>query len=75
MVRFEARLRLTDPRLRRQYDSLDICQSVLASFFVRAAAGQYDLDRPEQLLKLLLLGEGRWLADVSAGARPTEPGR
>jgi RNA polymerase sigma-70 factor (ECF subfamily) len=53
MVRFEARLRLTDPRLRRQYDSLDICQSVLASFFVRAAAGQHDLERPEQLIGLL----------------------
>src|SRR5262249_43723847 len=28
-------------------------QSVLANFFVRAAAGQFDLDRPEQLLGLL----------------------
>jgi RNA polymerase sigma-70 factor (ECF subfamily) len=26
---------------------------VLASFFVRAASGQYELERPEQLLKLL----------------------
>jgi RNA polymerase sigma-70 factor (ECF subfamily) len=34
-------------------DSLDVCQSVLASFFVRAASGQYDLDTPEQVLKLL----------------------
>jgi len=33
---------------------MDICQSVLGSFFVRAAAGQYDLDQPEQLLKLLV---------------------
>jgi RNA polymerase sigma-70 factor (ECF subfamily) len=33
---------------------MDICQSVLASFFVRAASGQYELDRPDQLLKLLL---------------------
>jgi RNA polymerase sigma factor (sigma-70 family) len=32
---------------------MDICQSVLASFFVRAAAGQYDLERPEQLVRLL----------------------
>lgn len=46
------RLRLDSP-LRRELDSLDICQSVLASFFVRSASGQYDLDKPEDLLKLL----------------------
>jgi RNA polymerase sigma-70 factor (ECF subfamily) len=33
---------------------MDICQSVLASFFIRAASGQYDIDQPEQLLKLLV---------------------
>src|SRR5438067_734305 len=32
---------------------MDICQSVLASFFVRTALGQYELDSPEQLLSLL----------------------
>jgi RNA polymerase sigma-70 factor (ECF subfamily) len=53
-IRLEVRLRLTDPRLYRLFDSMDICQSVLASFFVRAASGQYDLDRPEHLLKLLV---------------------
>jgi DNA-directed RNA polymerase specialized sigma24 family protein len=47
-------LRMQDARLRRLFDSMDICQSVLASFFVRAAAGQYDLDRPEQLIGLLV---------------------
>jgi RNA polymerase sigma-70 factor (ECF subfamily) len=52
-VRLEVRLRLQDGRLRRALDSMDVCQSVLASFFVRAAAGQYDLDRPGQLLNLL----------------------
>src|SRR6516164_2699181 len=31
-----------------------VCQSVLGSFFVRIAAGQYDLERPEQLLALLV---------------------
>lgn len=46
-IRLEVRLRLGDPRLRRVLDSMDICQSVLASFFVRAAVGQYDLERPE----------------------------
>jgi RNA polymerase sigma-70 factor (ECF subfamily) len=32
---------------------MDICQSVLGSFFVRAASGQYDLNQPEDLTKLL----------------------
>jgi RNA polymerase sigma-70 factor (ECF subfamily) len=54
-IRLEVRvrLRLRHPRLRRVLDSMDVCQLVLASFFVRAAAGQYDLERPEQLLHLL----------------------
>jgi RNA polymerase sigma-70 factor (ECF subfamily) len=52
-IRRAVRFRLTDPRLRRTCDSMDVCQSVLLSFFVRAASGQYDLDTPEQLLKLL----------------------
>src|SRR5215470_2056792 len=47
-------LRLRDPRLRRVFDSLDVCQSVLASFFVRAAVGAYDLDEPRQLVQLLV---------------------
>jgi RNA polymerase sigma-70 factor (ECF subfamily) len=34
---------------------MDVCQSVLASFFVRAASGQYELDRPAQLLRLLVI--------------------
>jgi RNA polymerase sigma factor (sigma-70 family) len=52
-VRRVVRLRLRDPRLRRVLDSTDVCQSVMASFFVRVAAGQFELNRPEQLLKLL----------------------
>jgi RNA polymerase sigma factor (sigma-70 family) len=52
-IRRVVRLRLTDARLRRAFDSMDVCQSVLASFFVRAALGQYDLANPDQLLKLL----------------------
>lgn len=54
MIRREVRMRLLDSRLRRVLDTADICQSILASFFVRAAAGQYDLDDPHALLKLLL---------------------
>jgi RNA polymerase sigma-70 factor (ECF subfamily) len=53
-IRLEVRMRLSDPRLRRVFDSMDICQSVLASFFVRAASGQYDLDEPGQLRQLLI---------------------
>lgn len=52
-IRVAVRTRLSDPALRQQFDSMDICQSVLASFFLRAAAGQYDLHEPDQLVALL----------------------
>jgi RNA polymerase sigma-70 factor (ECF subfamily) len=52
-VRRVIRVRLTDARLRRVLDSMDVCQSVLGNFFVRVAAGQYDLREPGQLLSLL----------------------
>ena len=52
-IRIAVRARLSDPALRQQFDSMDICQSVLASFFLRAAAGQYDLHEPGQLVGLL----------------------
>jgi RNA polymerase sigma-70 factor (ECF subfamily) len=54
LIRREVRLRLEDQRLSRLFDSMDIFQSVLASFFARTAVGQYDLDRPDQLIKLLV---------------------
>jgi RNA polymerase sigma-70 factor (ECF subfamily) len=53
-IRRLIRVRLTSPRLGRTLDSMDVCQSVLGNFFVRAAAGQFDLKRPEQLLHLLM---------------------
>lgn len=53
-IRRAVRLRLTDPRLNRVLDSMDVCQSVMANFFVRVHAGQFDLDSPEQLLRLLV---------------------
>ena len=53
LIRRQIRVRLSDPGLSRLMDSVDICQSVLGSFFVRAASGQFDLESPEQLLKLL----------------------
>jgi hypothetical protein len=53
-IRRTVRIRLDDPRLRRMLDSTDVCQSVFGSFFVRAALGQYELDDPQQLLRLLV---------------------
>ena len=55
VIRREVRLRLRDLRLASRFDWTDICQSVMASFFVRAAAGQYDLEQPDQLLRLLVV--------------------
>lgn len=52
-IRRVVRLRMRDPRLRCAFDASDICQSVLASFFARLTLGQYDLDRPGQLVRLL----------------------
>jgi RNA polymerase sigma factor (sigma-70 family) len=53
-VRRAIRVRLLNPRMRRVLDSMDVCQSVLASFFVRAALGQFELNSSEDLLKLLV---------------------
>jgi RNA polymerase sigma-70 factor (ECF subfamily) len=52
-IRRVVRIHLRDARMRRILDSTDVCQSVLASFFIRTALGEYDIDSPEQLLKLL----------------------
>jgi RNA polymerase sigma factor (sigma-70 family) len=53
VLRKTIRTRLTDPAMRRIMDSMDVCQSVMSNFFVRAAAGQFDLKNPKQLLALL----------------------
>jgi RNA polymerase sigma-70 factor (ECF subfamily) len=53
VVRRVVRLRLKDPRLRQVLDSMDVCQSVLGGFFVRTAAGEFDVEGPEQLVGLL----------------------
>jgi len=52
-IRVAVRTKLSDPRLRRQFDSMDVCQSVLASFFLHMTTGAYDLHAPPQLLALL----------------------
>ena len=53
-LRRAARIWLVDARMRRVLDSVDICQSVFRSFFLRVSLGQYQLERPEQLINLLL---------------------
>jgi RNA polymerase sigma factor (sigma-70 family) len=62
-IRREARVRLVDTRLRRLFDSMDICQSVFSSFFVRAAMGQYEIDEPAQLMRLLTAMSRKKLID------------
>jgi RNA polymerase sigma factor (sigma-70 family) len=53
-IRRAVRFRLADTRLAKIFDSMDICQSVLASFFLRTAEGQFDIAEPEQLMHLLI---------------------
>jgi RNA polymerase sigma factor (sigma-70 family) len=53
VIRRVVRMHLRDARLRQVMDSMDVCQSVLASFFVRTALGQYELETPEHLINLL----------------------
>lgn len=54
LIRREVRLRIRDQRLYRLFESRDVCQSVLGSFFVRTALGEYDLATPGQLVRLLM---------------------
>jgi RNA polymerase sigma-70 factor (ECF subfamily) len=53
LVRREIRINSRDRRMARLFDSVDVCQSIWTSFFVRAAAGQFELDSPQHLAKLL----------------------
>jgi RNA polymerase sigma-70 factor (ECF subfamily) len=55
------------------FDPADVCQSVLASFFVRATAGQFDLGQPDQLARLLVRMARNKLA--SAARRQTRQRR
>jgi RNA polymerase sigma-70 factor (ECF subfamily) len=52
-LRRQVRMQLTDPRLRRLVDTIDVCQSVLGNFFIRMLAGEFDLESPGQLVGLL----------------------
>lgn len=55
-IRLEVRVRkrVQDGRVRRMLDSMDITQSVLASFFAGLAQGRYDPQHPQQLIGLLV---------------------
>lgn len=52
-IRRAIKIQMRDHRLRRVLDTMDIGQSVLAGFFVRVALGQFDLQEPEDLMRLL----------------------
>jgi RNA polymerase sigma-70 factor (ECF subfamily) len=54
VLRRAVRVRLLNPRLRRVFDSADVCQSVFGSFFVRAGQGHYEVATSEQLVQLLV---------------------
>jgi RNA polymerase sigma factor (sigma-70 family) len=54
VVRRAVRMHLVDSRMARLYDSMDFSQSVMASFFVRASGGQYELQEPNDLVRLLV---------------------
>lgn len=53
-IRRFIRFRLKSLSFRRVFDSMDICQSVMAKFFVQLETGDFRLDDPEQLSKLLV---------------------
>lgn len=52
-IRREARMALLSRDLKRLVSESDICQSVLARFFVGLWAGSYDVDDDQQLMGLL----------------------
>ena len=53
LIRREIRFGMKDNRLNRAFDSVDVCQAVWTSFFLRTIAGEYDLHSPEHLVGLL----------------------
>jgi RNA polymerase sigma-70 factor (ECF subfamily) len=54
LIRREIRMRMVDSRLSRIYDSVDFSQAVMASFFLRAGKGEYELNEPKDLIRLLV---------------------
>lgn len=62
VVRRHVRFRLRDARLGRLVDSMDIYQSVMASFFIRAASGVFEIQSADDLVRLLTAMARRKLA-------------
>ncbi len=62
-IRRAVRIKLMDSQLRGALESMDICQSVMGSFFYRAALGQYEMEKPEDLVRLLVTMARNKLAD------------
>jgi len=54
VVRRELRFRLRSRSARLELESMDISQSVLGNFFVRLATRQFDLEKPDDLARLLV---------------------
>ena len=77
VIRRQVMMHLTDPKLCRLFGASDIVQMVLASFFIRAAAGQYDLNSPEHLVKLLVRMTRNKIASLARKqrARPADQRR
>lgn len=70
LIRREIRARIRDRRLNRAFDSLDVSQSVLVCFLSRAATGDYQLDSPDQLVRLLLtMARNRLISRVRSERR------
>ncbi len=55
LIRREARVAMRDRRLSRIFDSIDVSQSVFASFFRRFAGGQFEVEELDQLVSLLVV--------------------
>jgi RNA polymerase sigma-70 factor (ECF subfamily) len=70
-IRRTIRVLLHDSTLQRHFDSMDICQSVMANFLVRASAGQFDLDKPEKVLGLLITMARNKLTDKARAHKGT----
>ncbi|MFM7150422.1 MAG: RNA polymerase sigma factor, partial [Gemmataceae bacterium] len=64
-IRREVRFVLRDPLLRRSFDSQDISQSVMGSFFLRVTLGEYNLQSTSDLTRLLLSMARNKVADAA----------
>ncbi len=53
-IRRFVRVRLTDPKLRRFMDSMDVVQSVMGRFFQGIQSDRLQVEHPLQLLRLLM---------------------